>query len=112
MEEQRNGDTSLQVYQLQLFNEEKQIDTTAVVEKNCRGELVQEVSYRVAGAGGRLRVDHSGDPCAGTFKTAGQNGRKNFGGQVKSTLLSILFYGKILSMNENEEDDNGERSSF
>lgn len=52
------------------------------------------------------------DPCAGTFKTAGQNGRKNFGGQVKSTLLSILFYGKILSMNENEEDDNGERSSF
>ena len=58
VEEQRNGDTSLQVYQLQLFNEEKQIDTTAVVEKNYRGELVQEVSYRVREPG-KIAVDHS-----------------------------------------------------
>lgn len=111
VEEQRNGDTSLQVYRLQLFNEEKQIDTTAVVEKNCRGELVREVSYRVREPGEDCGGSQC-DPCAGTFKTAGQNGRKNFSGQVKSTLLSILFYGKILNMNENEEDDNGERSSF
>lgn len=58
VEEQRNGDTSLQVYRLQLFNEEKQIDTTAVVEKNCRGELVREVSYRVQEPG-KIAVDHS-----------------------------------------------------
>lgn len=54
VEEQRNGDTSLQVYQLQLFNEEKQIDTTAVVEK-IAGESWSRKSPIGCGSRGRLR---------------------------------------------------------
>ena len=34
------------------------MDTTAVVEKNCRGEVVREVSYRVREPG-KIAVDHS-----------------------------------------------------
>ena len=57
-EEQMDGQTSLKTYHLHLYNEEKGIDTTAVVEKKCRGDLIREVSYQVRESG-KIAVDHS-----------------------------------------------------
>ena len=87
VEEQRNGDTSLQVYQLQLFNEEKQIDTTAVVEKNLQGRVGPGSLLSGAGAGEDCGGSQC-DPCAGTFKTCRAEWKEEFSaGQVKLYLV-------------------------
>lgn len=52
------GEWSVRTYQIHLYNEEKEIDTVAVVEERRRGDLICEVLYKVKESG-KIAVDHS-----------------------------------------------------
>lgn len=57
-EEKTDGEWSVRTYRIHLYNEEKGIDTVAVVEERHRGDLICEVSYKVKEPG-KIAADHS-----------------------------------------------------
>lgn len=57
-EERTEGGWAVRTYRIHLYNEEKEVDMTAVVEERSRGDLICERSYKVKEAG-KIAADHS-----------------------------------------------------